>query len=204
MPGVDAMVFAREFVRSPLDTASVVPSSAALCRELTAPVPATGDPVVVELGPGTGVVTAVVQERLGRRGRHLAVELNPRFADALSRRFPAVEVVCADARALPELLARRGLRADVVLSGLPWAAFQQSGDDPSAPDLPGVLAATMAPGGALTQIGYAVTRRARPARRQLADLRAAFEEVTTSRTVWSNVPPAVVHVARRPRRASAA
>lgn len=199
MPGVDAMVFAREFLRSPLDTASVVPSSAALCRELTAPVPESGDPVVVELGPGTGVVTAVVQQRLGRRGRHLAVELNPRFADALSRRFPAVEVLCADARALPELLARRGLCADVVLSGLPWAAFQQGDGD--GPDLPAVLAATMAPGGALTQIGYAVTRRARPARRQLADLRAAFEEVTTSRTVWSNVPPAVVHVARRPRRA---
>ena len=213
MPGVDAMVFAREFLRSPLDTASVVPSSAVLCRELTAPVPESGDPVVVELGPGTGVVTAVVQERLGRRGRHLAVELNPRFADALSRRFPAVEVLCADARALPELLARRGLRADVVLSGLPWAAFQQGGDGDDGGDddgggggrdLPAVLAATMAPGGALTQIGYAVTRRARPARRQLADLRAAFEEVTTSRTVWSNVPPAVVHVARRPRRAPAA
>ena len=204
MPGVDAMVFAREFLRSPLDTASVVPSSAALCREITAPIPESGDPVVVELGPGTGVVTAVVQERLGTRGRHLAVELNPRFADALARRFPAVEVVCDDARALPELLARRGLRADVVLSGLPWAAFRLRGDDPAAPDLPGVLAASMAPGGALTQIGYAVTRRARPARRQLDDLRAAFEEVMTSRTVWGNVPPAVVHVARRPRRAPAA
>lgn len=204
MPGVDAMVFAREFLRSPFDTASVVPSSAALCRELTAPIPGSGDPVVVELGPGTGVVTAVVQERLGRRGRHLAVELNPRFADALSRRFPAVEVVCADARALPELLDRRGLRADVVLSGLPWAAYRHTGDGPTGPDLPGVLAATMTRGGALTQIGYAVTRRARPARRQLADLRAAFEEVTTGRTVWSNVPPAVVHVARRPRPAPAA
>ena len=204
MPGVDAMAFAREFLRSPLDTASVVPSSVALCREVTAPVPESGDPVVVELGPGTGVVTAVVQQRLGPRGRHLAVELNPRFADALAARFPAVEVVCADARALPDLLAERGLRADVVLSGLPWAAYRSTDPSADAPSLPAVFAATMAPGGAFTQIGYAVTRRARPARRQLADLRAAFEEVRTRRTVWGNVPPAVVHTARRPRRARGA
>jgi hypothetical protein len=57
----------------------------------------------------------------------------------------------------------------------------------------------MAPGGAFTQLGYAVTRWAPPARAQLGELRSAFEEVSTSRTVWRNVPPAVVHVARRPR-----
>lgn len=191
----DAVVFAREFVRAPLDTASLVPSSPTLCRQLTAPVPETGDPVVVELGPGTGVVTAAVQRRLGSRGRHLVVELNPRFAEGLARRFPDVEVVCADARSLAELLDARGLRADVVLSGLPWAAFRGAG----SPGLLHRIAAAMAPHGAFTQLGYAVTRWAPPARAQLADLRSAFEEVATSRTVWRNVPPAVVHVARRPR-----
>jgi phospholipid N-methyltransferase len=166
-----------------------------LCRQLTAPLPETGDPVVVELGPGTGVVTDIVRRRLGSRGRHLAVELNPRFAESLARRFPEVEVVCADARVLPELLALRGLRADVVLSGLPWAAFRVD----CSPSLLHRIAATMTASGVFTQLGYAVTRWAPPARRQMADLHSAFEEVTTSRTVWRNVPPAVVHVARRPR-----
>ncbi len=188
-------MFAREFLRAPWDTASVVPSSDAVCRQLTGPVPLTGDPVVVELGPGTGVVTEVVRRRLGSRGHQLAVELNPHFADALAERFPAVEVIRADARMLPDLLAERGLRADVVLSGLPWAAFRTTGPT----SLVHRIAAATAPGGAFSQLGYAATRWAAPARAQQEDLRSAFEEVTTSRTVWRNVPPAVVHLARRPR-----
>ena len=188
-------MFAREFVRAPVQTASLVPSAARLCWEFSAPVPESGDPVVVELGPGTGATTEVVQRRLGSRGRHLAVELNPRFAASLANRFPRVEVVCGDARSLPDLLADRRLRADVVLSGLPWAAFHGAGPT----SLHVAIAAAMTRGGAFTQIGYAATRWAPPARAQLADLRAAFEEVTTTRTIWRNVPPAVVHLARRPR-----
>lgn len=193
--GTDAVLFAREFVRAPLQTASVVPSSAALCRQLIAPVPETGDPVVVELGPGTGVVTAVLARRLGSRGRQLAIELNPRLAAGLVARFPRVEVLTGDARSLPRVLAERGLRADVVLSGLPWAAFRV----PGPRSLHSLIAEAMTDDGAFTQIGYAATRRAAPARAQVADLRAAFEEVTLSRTIWRNVPPAVVHLARRPR-----
>ncbi|MGH4022890.1 MAG: hypothetical protein ACRDT0_27390 [Pseudonocardiaceae bacterium] len=65
--------------------------------------------------------------------------------------------------------------------------------------LVGLLAGSMAPGGALTQLGYAATRWAPPARRQLGELRSSFEEVTITRTVWRNLPPAVVYLARRPR-----
>ncbi len=195
-PFAERLAFAREFLRSPVETASLVPSAPATCDLLAAPVPATGDPVVVELGPGTGPVTDVVQRRLGGRGTHIAVELNGRLAEGLAQRHPGVDVVCDDARAVPALLAGRGLRADVVISGLPWAAYEVEG-----PSLPEQLAGAMAPDGVLTQIGYAVTRWLPPARRQRADFRAVFEELTVTRTQWSNVPPAVVYLARRPRRA---
>ena len=51
-------LFVREFVRSPLRTASIVPSSSRLAEQMVAALPAEGDPVVVELGPGTGAFTA--------------------------------------------------------------------------------------------------------------------------------------------------
>ena len=54
-------------------------------------------------------------------------------------------------------------------------------------------------GGAYTQAAYAVTRWASPARRQLRQLQASFEEVVVSKTIWRNVPPARVYIARRPR-----
>ena len=190
--------FAREFVRSPLDVAAVAPSSPALAEQVSTPVPESGDPVVVELGAGTGAFSAAIQRRLGGRGRHIAVEINPRLAAWLRKRHPDLEVVVADARELGQILADRSLTADVVVSGLPWSAYRTAGPRP----LHRLLADSLAADGVLTQVGYASTRWAAPARRQVRDLRAVFEEVMTSRTVWRNLPPAVVHYARRPRRAA--
>lgn len=187
--------FLREFVKSPTTTAAVGPSSRFLAVEMVAPIPGRGDPVVVELGPGTGAFTRVIQERLGGRGHHLALELNPRWATALGKRYPAVETMCLDARELPKLLAERGVRADVIVSGLPWAAHTVRDGRP----LTAVLADSLTPGGVFTQFAYTWTRWAPPARQQLRDLRASFEETVISRTVWRNVPPAVVYFARRPR-----
>ncbi|MFF5211478.1 class I SAM-dependent methyltransferase [Streptosporangium sp. NPDC000396] len=185
----------REFLRAPLLTATVAPSSRRLAEQMVTPIPWRGQPTVVELGPGTGAFTQVIQERLGGRGRHLAVELNPRLAGPLSRRFPGAEVVHADAAELPALLAERGLSADIVISGLPWVAFRATADVPLLP----LVAASLSQHGVFTQFAYCWTRWAPPARRHLRDLRTTFEEVVLSRTVWRNLPPALVYLARRPR-----
>ncbi|TQM43484.1 class I SAM-dependent methyltransferase [Pseudonocardia cypriaca] len=193
---VDTGRFVREFVRDPLHTASVTPSSQALAAAMVRPVPAVGEPVVVELGPGTGAFTRAIQERTGGRARHVAVELNERWAQLLTDRHPGVDVVRADARELPRLLAERGIGSvDAVVSGLPWVAYTPGSDGRG---LHAVITEVLAPTGVFTQFGYTWTRWAPPARRQLTDLRAHFAEVTTSRTIWRNVPPAVVHEARRP------
>lgn len=190
-----AGAFLREFLRDPLRTASALPSSRVLALAATAPVPATGDPVVVELGPGTGAFTDVIAERLGGRGHHLAVELNPRLAALLRARHPGLDVAVADAAELPALLAARGLaRAHVVVSGLPWAAYPRE-----EPWLTDVVAGCLHPDGALTQFGYSVTRALPPARRLRRRLAAAFEEVVHGRAVLANLPPAFVLTARRPR-----
>jgi phospholipid N-methyltransferase len=189
-------LFLREFARDPRLIASVTPSGAALARQMVLPVPMRGQPVVVELGPGTGPVTQAIRQRLAGRGRHLAVELNPRLARVLADRWPEVEVVEGDAVDISKILANRGLgRADVVVSGLPWTVFPDSAARP----LVTAVADVLADNGTFAQFTYAATRWAAPARRQLARLRASFEEVVVGRTVWRNLPPAVVLFARRPR-----
>jgi phospholipid N-methyltransferase len=164
---------------------------------MVAAVPERGHPVVVELGPGTGAFTSAIDRRLGGRGRHLAIELNERMSDYLTGRFPRLDVATAAAADLPAVLADRGLpAADVVVSGLPWAAFA----GPTGRRLVETIAASLSPNGSYTQFTYTATRWAPPGRRQLAQLRDAFEEVVVSRTVWRNFPPALVYSARRPRR----
>ena len=188
--------FVTEFARDPLHTAAVAPSSPALAAAMVEPLPTGAEPLVVELGPGTGAFTTALQNRTGGRGRHLAIELNERWARLLESRHPDVEVVVADAVALPAVLAERGLGpVDAVVSGLPWAAYRTGSDGRRLPEIiAGVLAAT----GFLTQFAYTWSRWAAPARQQLADLRSSFADVAITPTVWRNVPPAVVYQARRP------
>jgi phospholipid N-methyltransferase len=188
-----------EFLRSPVRTGAIAPSSRRLSEAVTVPVPERGDPVVVELGPGTGPFTAEIQRRLDGRGRHLAIEINPRLATRLGARHPGVEVVTDNATRLPDLLAERGVEAaDVVVSGLPWAAFSAG----LQADLLDAVLRAMRPGGAFTTFAYIHARYLGPALRFRRNLGAAFEEVVAGRTVWRNLPPAFVYHARRPRAAA--
>ncbi len=191
-----AALFFGQFLRAPATVGAFAPSSRRLARSVCAPVPERGEPTVVELGPGTGSFTAEIQRRLDGRGNHLAVELNGPMADALADRFPSVDVVHGDAAHLTRLLAERGLgRADVVVSGLPWAAFPA---DLQLLLLSAVCAA-MCPAGAFTTFSYVHAIPLGSARRFRALLAERFEEVVPSRTVWRNAPPAFVFHARRPR-----
>lgn len=192
----DTAVMMREFVRQPTVMGAIAPSSVRLAEAVVAPLPARGNPVVVELGPGTGAFTRVIQSRLNGRGRHIAVEINPRLASLLSRRHPSVEVAQASAMQLKSILADHGVeQADLIISGLPWAALPEAFRDAT---LDGV-SAVLAPGGVFTTFGYTWVRgttRARCFRRALG---TRFEEVVTGRAVLRNLPPAFVYYARRPR-----
>lgn len=192
----ESALFLGQFLRSPAVTGAVAPSSRRLSAAVCVPVPERGDPVVVELGPGTGPFTAEIQRRLGGRGRHLAVEINARLAGHLAARHPGVELVVDSAAHLPRLLAERGLAAaDVIVSGLPWAAFSPA----HQAELLGAVVSSLAPDGAFTTFSYVHARALPPALRFRRGLAGAFEEVVAGRTVWRNLPPAFVYHARRPR-----
>ncbi|MFI5839992.1 class I SAM-dependent methyltransferase [Catenuloplanes sp. NPDC051500] len=188
--------FVQRFLRNPARVGTPAATSAAVGRQMAAPVPETGDPLVVELGAGTGAVTEQIRQRLGGRGHHLAIEIDPVFAGLLRTRWPDLDVAEADAAHLPELLADRGLgKADVIVSALPWTLFP---DDQTRAILRSV-AASMAPHGAFTTITLSIGSRMPSARRFRAALNTTFEEVTQSRTFWRNPPPAFVYEAHRPR-----
>lgn len=192
----DSTLFLGQFLRAPTSIGAIAPSSQRLAAAVCAPLPERGEPTVVELGPGTGPFTQEIQRRLAGRGHHLAVELNEPMAKILAERFPKVDVVQGDAAELPELLAERGLRqADVVVSGLPWAAFPRE----LQRGLLSAVTSVMNPSGAFTTFSYIHAIPLARARRFRALLADRFEEVVAGRTVWRNAPPAFVFHARRPR-----
>ena len=189
----DGRVLFQEFLRAPTRVATVTASSDALVTALIAPHQLDGSRVVVELGAGTGRVTDALQSHLRGTGRHVAVEINPVLAERLAARHPAVTVACADVARLPDVLGEHGVeRVDAIVSLLPWAAY-------AAAPVPALAAGALAPSGTFTQATLRGFHLFPPARRQARDLRAAFGSLTASPTIWRNLPPARVLIARRSR-----
>ena len=149
---------------------------------------------VLELGPGTGIVTEVILESLAQDARFLALEINPAFAAATRRRCPAADVINGDAADARKHLSERGLNGtDVVVSGLPWAAFPGSLQDRILSAVQDVLR----PGGRFTTFAYVQALLLPQARRFEKRLRARFPDVRKTSVVWRNLPPAFAYVATK-------
>lgn len=187
--------FIREFLRNPRRTASLIPSTPSVARYIAEALPDNGHPVIVELGPGTGAFTTEIQRRFDGRVRHVAIELNDRFAGLLRDRFPAIDVVVGDATQVRGLLHERGVdRADAVVSGLPHALFPQDVQR----RLMRAAYDCLEPDGMFTAFAYVHAAWAPPARRFSRLLHTSFREITVGRVIWRNLPPAFVYTARYP------
>ncbi len=190
------VTFLAAVLRSPATVGAVAPSSPHLAARLAAVVPRVGEPVVVELGPGTGSVTTAIEYRLAGRGRHLAVEIDPVLANYLRAEYPGVVVLVGDAAELEQLFAQYQVCAvDAVVSGLPWSLI----DADAARAIVDATARSLRPGGCFTTFAYLHALPMTRARQFRALLGEIFDEVLTTRTVWWNLPPAVTYVCRRPR-----
>lgn len=116
----DEMRFLRTWASRPLTTGAVSPSGRHLARAMAAGVDPAWTGAVVELGPGTGAVTASLIERGVDPSRLTAIEFNPDFADHLRQRFPGIGVVVGDAYDIGETLRRAGIgEVAAVVSSLP-------------------------------------------------------------------------------------
>jgi phosphatidylethanolamine/phosphatidyl-N-methylethanolamine N-methyltransferase len=86
--GANYRLFWQEFRRTFHSTGAVLPSGPGLCRSLARFAADTGQPRrLLEVGPGTGVVTEQVIARMGPHDTLDLVELNDRFVAALRERL---------------------------------------------------------------------------------------------------------------------
>lgn len=179
-----AWIFFRHWLKDPLTTASVVPSGDDLAKAMANRL-REGDQYILELGPGTGAITGRLLEKLADDGRLVAVELNEPFAQALSERFPKVEVLTGDARKLDELLPEdlKGRPIDAVVSSLGFLAMPES----LCREILQAVLERLAPGGPIIQFSY--TPRSPIPARVLKELNIECRRVGAA---WRNLPPAFV------------
>jgi phosphatidylethanolamine/phosphatidyl-N-methylethanolamine N-methyltransferase len=182
----DEVRFIRSWMEKPLATGAVMPSGKPLARAMAKCVdPAVAGPVI-ELGPGTGAVTAALVEQGIEPSRMVLVEFNPTFCRLLRTRYPEATVVQGDAYGIKRLLASL-LRqpAAAVVSGLPLFTKPLKFRLRLLTDAFTLLS----PGAPFVQFTYAVVP---PIPRSYSGARAQGSE-----RIWLNVPPARVWVYRK-------
>jgi phospholipid N-methyltransferase len=192
--------FLREFLRRPGQVGALWPSSPALARRMVTGVGLESAGAVVEYGPGTGAFTPFIRERLAPGAKFFAIEINPALAVGLRERFAGLSVHEGSVADVERFATAEGVGTlatgggvDLILSGLPWAAFPQALQR-------GILDATrrvLKPGGMLVTFAYQIGRVMPAGRRFARLLPEYFAEVEHTPVVWRNLPPAFVIRARR-------
>ncbi|HET6183487.1 MAG TPA: methyltransferase [Acetobacteraceae bacterium] len=148
---------------------------------------------IVELGPGTGALTAIIAARLSPRHRYLGIEINPRFVRPLRARFPGLVFAHASVVELGAVLEVHGWTGfDMVVSGLPWASLPIGLQTRAFAE----LARHARPGAVLTTFAYLHGLAAPGSIALRRRMRATFKRVERGPIVWGNLPPALVYVGR--------
>ncbi len=190
----DRARFLAAFMRRPFDTGAITPSSAYLAEAMVEGMGISEADTVVELGPGTGVFTGVIEKQLKPNARFLSFEINPQLAEGLKNRFPRVQVVIDSVENIRlHLDAAGGQEVCATISGLPWAAFSPDRQQ----KLLDATVQAMKPGGRFATFAYSHAAWLPPGRRFRELLDSRFAQVETSKVVWRNTPPAFVYRCRK-------
>ena len=178
--------FLKSWAGKPLTTGAVAPSGRDLARLMAAQVEPGRSGRILELGPGTGVVTEALLGRGIHADRIVSVEYNADFVRLMHERFPGVTVVRGDAYALsadPAIGTDQPLAS--IVSSLPL--LSRPGPDRRALIMRALE--MLEPGAPFIQFSYGL----------LPPVRADDGSFTVekSRWVWRNIPPARVWIYRR-------
>lgn len=121
-----ALEFFKGFLKNPKEVGSLIPSSRFLRRRVLECGQVARARVVLELGPGTGVLTREILRQMPASGKLIAVELMPRFARLLEAGFddPRLLVYEGSSANLEKALEAAGEEhADLVVSGIPFSTM---------------------------------------------------------------------------------
>ena len=118
--------FIKEFWKDKKMIGSMVPSSKYLAAKMLDHIPFKNTKLIIELGPGTGIFTEKIIQKLDVTTQLIVLELNSEFYQELKAKICHTNVHIKEASAdkIGEIMLELGFeKADIIISSLPLANF---------------------------------------------------------------------------------
>lgn len=121
----DDLRFIKGWIKEPKTVGSIKPTGRAAAKLMVQQIPSSDLPIL-ELGPGTGVITAMMLEMGIDPKRITSVEYDPEFCAHLREEYPGVNFIEGDAFNLNKTLKEmEGEKFCAILSGIPLLNFDK-------------------------------------------------------------------------------
>jgi phosphatidylethanolamine/phosphatidyl-N-methylethanolamine N-methyltransferase len=120
----DEIVFLKGMISSPDTVGSIVPTSRTTARCMARQIDLTSDLPVLELGPGTGVITKAILNEGVKPEDLYCVEYSDIFAKRLVKAFPNVNILNGDAFRLDDVLNdKKDQIFNTIITSMPLLNF---------------------------------------------------------------------------------
>ena len=175
--------FIQEFFKQNKMVGSLIPSSRFLAKKMLHNIPFQNAKVIVELGPGTGIFTEKIIEKLAPDTHLVVIELNDVFYQNLSAKVTNehCHIVHGSASDLGKILQGLGFeKADCVVSSLPLTNFPKD----LRIDIMNAVTDCLTPTGTFIQFQYTLQSK--------KHFQRIFKHVSINYAAF-NFPPAFVY-----------
>ena len=175
-------------------TGAIAPSSKNLAEVITDTANLFNKKSVVELGPGTGVFTKVIRNKMSPNAVFFCLESNLEFVKETRKKSPNTIVYHALAQDINKYLLKHDLKkSDCIISNLPWAFFDKN----SQTNMLDIIYNSIEKGGEFLTFAYLhgfFLPNGINFRKLLND---KFSFVKKTKIIWKNLPPAIVYYCKK-------
>lgn len=120
----DEVSFFKGWMDKPKAVGAIVPTSSVTARRMASVIDTGSDLPVLEVGPGTGVITKAILARGVKPENLYAIEYSENFVRHLRRLYPGVNIIEGDAFNIDHTLGdKRDTIFDCVISAVPLLNF---------------------------------------------------------------------------------
>ena len=120
----DEIRFIRGMMAQPKTVGAIMPTSTRMANRMASIIDTGSGLPVLELGPGTGVITKAILARGVQPENLVSIEYSTPFVQHLRGKYPGVNFINGDAFDIAETLKDyKGQKFDCVISGIPLLNF---------------------------------------------------------------------------------